>query len=378
MQAENLPFRRALEILPQLGIDEYRKALTEREAALVAVLLRQPDVAEQVLTGIQNYTAPSTVAETVLVAWDTVPTDRLRQWVGLGAEKMRLMVGRESGEATRQLLCLWTLLNRQPSASSSLPPNLGAESPQLMREFDRLVDPPWWSSLWSRLLPRPRWAELAASHTDEEKKTWKENRTADGFTARLLLAEALRRNRLGERFPESWVSFAVGGMDAVSFNSDPSRIASSWYRLILAMDVSAAPQAAERLRILLAQNAPTAFGSYEAARFAAWACGPDGAGRGELVASLGDLVARVDKHLNDYERMLVYPQLGAAYALLGDQAAAGPLFASALRLAEENRDPESKRIGLIRLNLGLALGAVAPTAADLARMRKVQADADQG
>ena len=378
VKADRDPIVRAAQILPALGVDEFRKAMTQREAVLVAVLLGDFSQADGILRSIQHYSAPSTIAEAVLAAWEAAPVDRLEGWIRLGCDKIPLMTGRDDGETRRQLACLQELLGARSPVGGVASPVLSLTTPAALGSFRAVVSPSWWEQVRARLNPRSPWAELKAKHTEEAKRAWKAGRIADGFTARLLMAEALWRAREGRSFPVSWLQFAVGGMDAISFNSDPARIAVGVYRLAGVNDRVKAEAAAEQLRILLTQNSPTAFGAYEAARQAAWACGQEGAGRQDLLEALEVLETRVGKHLNEYERMLVYPQLGAARALLGDQPGSEKLFTAALELADRNRDPESKRIGLIRLNLGYALASHVPTAEQLVRMRKVQADADKG
>jgi hypothetical protein len=107
-------------------------------------------------------------------------------------------------------------------------------------------------------------------------------------------------------------------------------------------------------------------------------CGPDGPGRDELVGALKDLQLRAEKYLNDYEKMLVYPQLGAGFVALGKDELGDPLFQQVMIYADKNRDPESKRIGVIRLELGLALVSRIQTPEEYKKIVKILADADQG
>jgi hypothetical protein len=177
----------------------------------------------------------------------------------------------------------------------------------------------------------------------------------------------------------TWISFVIGGMDGNSFNSDPVRLAVDSYRLaIIEKKMAAATDLATRLRIMLPQTTPTAFGAYESAMVAALACGSDGPGRDELVGALKDLQVRADKYLNDYEKMLVYPQLGAGFVALGKAELGDPLFQQVMIYADRNQDPESKRIGVIRLELGLALVSRTQTPEEYKRVVKILADADQG
>jgi hypothetical protein len=46
--------------------------------------------------------------------------------------------------------------------------------------------------------------------------------------------------------------------------------------------------------------------------------------------------------------------------------------------ADKNRDPESKRIGVIRLELGLALTSMSQTPEEYKKIVKILADADKG
>lgn len=376
--SEGSPLAAVLRLVPGATLDDYRQAMTQREAAMVSILAGEFDQAEVVLRSIQHYSAPGTIAEAVLTAWEAAPADRLSAWIVMGTDKMGLMAGRDDTESRFQLASLSALLEVRSPTDPSLHAARSLVPPVMLDVFHRRVDPPWWQELWGKLDPRSPWAELKVKHTEEEKRAWKMERMADGFTARLLLAEALRRVREGQSYPQSWLRFALGGIDAVSFNSDPTRVAVGLYRLALAEKRGEAESAAERVRILFSQNSPTAFGAYESARLAAWACGPAGQGREELLAGVQDMEGRVEKNLNEYEKMLLDPQLGAARALLGDRVGSEKLFTAALLLADRNTDPESKLIGLIRLNLGYVLAGRAPSDDQLARMRKVQADAEKG
>jgi hypothetical protein len=76
--------------------------------------------------------------------------------------------------------------------------------------------------------------------------------------------------------------------------------------------------------------------------------------------------------------MLVYPQLGASFVALGKAELGDPLFQQVVIYADKNKDPESKRIGVIRLELGLALVSRTQTPEEYKRVVKILADADQG
>jgi hypothetical protein len=370
-------------ITPQLGVDDYRKALTQKEVAVTLVRLGRWDEAEAVMTGIEHYSAPSTIAEAILLGWDKIPANILRRWFDLADKKMILTVGRDSVEPTSQLSRLWitykSRLKPSPQDTEAVPKFFLDYPPKLQDSFRGILEPSVWAQFLSRLNPRSPWAELSPKHTHDEKKSWKDGRITDGFTGRILMAEALRRVNSGENYPNTWISFVIGGMDGTSFNSDPVRLAVDSYRLALVQKKTAsATDLATRLRIMLPQTTPTAFGAYESAMVAALACGSDGPGRDELVGALKDLQVRTDKYLNDYEKMLVYPQLGAGFVALGKPDLGNPLFQQVITFADKNRDPESKRIGVIRLELGLALTSMPQTPEEYKKIVKILADADKG
>ena len=370
-------------ITPQLGVDEYRKALTQKEVAVTLVRLGRWSEAEAVMTGIEHYSAPSTIAEAILLGWEKIPTEIIRRWFDLADKKMILTVGRDSLEPTTQLSRLWitykSRLSPSPQDSEAVPKFFSDYPPKLQDSFRGTFEPSVWAQFLNRLNPRSPWAELSPKHTHDEKKSWKEGRITDGFTGRILMAEAILRVNAGEKYPNTWISFVIGGMDGNSFNSDPVRLAVDSYRLaIIEKKMAAATDLATRLRIMLPQTTPTAFGAYESAMVAALACGSDGPGRDELVGALKDLQVRADKYLNDYEKMLVYPQLGAGFVALGKAELGDPLFQQVMIYADKNKDPESKRIGVIRLELGLALVSRTQTPEEYKRVVKILADADQG
>lgn len=371
------------DITPRLGVDVYRVAMTQKEVALTLVRLGKWDEAEKVIGSIEHYSAPSTIAEAILVGWEKIPVGTACRWFELAEKKMILTVGRDSVEPTTQLSRLWITLrsrnNISPQETHSEPKFLSNYPPKLRETFLILLQPSGWAQFLNRLNPRSPWAELSPKHTHDEKKSWKEGRITDGFTGRILMAEALRRVNSGEKYPNTWISFVIGGMDGTSFNSDPVRLAVDSYRLAKSeQKITAASDLAARLRIMLPQTTPTAFGAYEAAMLAALACGTDGAGRDEIVGALKDLQVRADKYLNEYEKMMVYPQLGAGFVSLGKAELGAPLFQHVINFADKNRDPESKRIGLIRLELGLALVSMTQSPEEYKKIVKILADADQG
>jgi hypothetical protein len=377
------PIEIVANITPQLGVDDYRKALTQKEVAVSLVRMGRWDEAEVVMTGIEHYSAPSTIAEAILLGWDKIPTEIIRRWFDLADKKMILTVGRDSLEPTTQLSRLWiaykSRLNISTQDTEAVPKFFSEYPPKLQDSFRGILEPSRWAQFLNRLNPRSPWAELSPKHTHDEKKSWKEGRITDGFTGRILMAEALRRANAGEKYPNTWISFVIGGMDGNSFNSDPVRLAVDSYRLaMIEKKTAAATDLATRLRIMLPQTTPTAFGAYESAMAAALACGSDGPGRDELVGALKDLQVRADKYLNEYEKMLVYPQLGAGFVALGKAELGDPLFQQVMIYADRNRDPESKRIGVIRLELGLALVSRTQTPEEYKRLVKILADADQG
>jgi len=370
-------------ITPQLGVDEYRKALTQKEVAVTLVRLGRWSEAEAVMTGIEHYSAPSTIAEAMLLGWDKIPAEIIRRWFDLADKKMILTVGRDSLEPTTQLSRLWiaykSRLSPSPQDSEAVPKFFSDYPPKLQDSFRGTLEPSVWTKFLNRLNPRSPWAELSPKHTHDEKRSWKEGRITDGFTGRILMAEAIRRVSAGEKYPNTWISFVIGGMDGNSFNSDPVRLAVGSYQLaIIEKKTAAATDLATRLRIMLPQTTPTAFGAYESAMVAALACGSDGPGRDELIGALKDLQVRADKYLNEYEKMLVYPQLGAGFVTLGKAELGDPLFQQVVIYADKNKDPESKRIGVIRLELGLALVLRTQTPEEYKRVVKILADADQG
>jgi len=339
--------------------------------------------AEAVMTGIEHYSAPSTIAEAILLGWEKIPTEIIRRWFDLADKKMILTVGRDSLEPTTQLSRLWiaykSRLNPSPQDTEAVPKFFSDYPPKLQDSFRGTLEPSVWTQFLNRLNPRSPWAELSPKHTHDEKRSWKEGRITDGFTGRILMAEALRRVNAGEKYPNTWISFVIGGMDGNSFNSDPVRLAVDSYRLaMIEKKTAAATDLATRLRIMLPQTTPTAFGAYESAMVAALACGSDGPGRDELVGALKDLQVRADKYLNEYEKMMVYPQLGAGFVALGKAELGDPLFQQVMIYADRNQDPESKRIGVIRLELGLALVSRTQTPEEYKRVVKILADADQG
>ena len=373
----------ALQSLASLGVDEYRTALTQRAAVLACVELGEFEKAENVMNSIEHYLAPTTIAESVLLAWPNAPHGILKRWINLGAKKMSLCIGREPGEVAWQLERLRILLATLPpvhGSNISESPDmkiLPATNTELMKAFHRLVEPSWFDSLLDRMNNRPAWKELARTHTQEEKVAWKASRIVDGFTAKLLLQEANRRVRSGERYPNSWLNFAVGGMESTSFNSDPIQIASLFYSLNLKEKGREAGLYAERFRIMAPQCAPTAFGAYEAAERVALACGKYGYGKEEILGSLLDMQTRADKYLNEYEKLTVFPQLAAGFSALGKVDTAVSLLSKVLSFADKNTDPESKKIGLIRLNLGFSLAHIQPTSEQAMKIAKIWSDSEK-
>jgi len=370
-------------IMPKLGVSPNRTAMTKREVALTFVRMDRWEEAESVLTSIEHYSAPSIIAEAILVGWDRIPVPTALRWFDLADKKMYLTAGRDSSEPTFQLSRMWIALmcrpNLPPPDSNFQPKFFSAYPAKLKDIFRRVIEPNWWTQFLNRLNPRSPWAELSPKHTQEEKQTWKDNRIKDGFTGRVLMAEAIRRADLGEFYPKTWISFVIGGMEGTSFNSDAVRLAVDCYRLAkIEKKTAEAAELTARLRIMLTQTVPTAFGAYEAGMVAALACGPDGPGRDELVGGLTDLQVRADKYLNEYEKMRVYPQLAVGFVTLGKPDLGNSLFEQVMIYADKNEDPESKRIGVIRLELGFALASMTQTPEEYKKIVKILTDADRG
>ena len=370
-------------IMPKLGVSPNRTAMTKREVALTFVRMDRWEEAESVLTSIEHYSAPSIIAEAILVGWDRIPVSTALRWFDLADKKMYLTAGRDSGEPTLQLSRMWITLmcrpNLPPPDSNFQPKFFSAYSAILKDNFRRVIEPNWWTQFVNRLNPRSPWVELSPKHTQEEKQTWKDNRIKDGFTGRILMAEATRRANFRQSYPNTWISFVIGGMEGTSFNSDAVRLAVDCYRLAkIEKRTAEAAELAARLRIMLTQTVPTAFGAYEAGMVAALACGSDGPGRDELVGGLTDLQVRADKYLNEYEKMRVYPQLAVGFVTLGKPDLGNPLFQQAMIYADKNEDPESKRIGVIRLELGFALASMTQTSEEYKKIVKILTDADRG
>lgn len=74
------------DITPRLGVDVYRVAMTQKEVALTLVRLGKWDEAEKVIGSIEHYSAPSTIAEAILVGWEKIPVGTACRWFEL-AEK---------------------------------------------------------------------------------------------------------------------------------------------------------------------------------------------------------------------------------------------------------------------------------------------------
>jgi hypothetical protein len=89
-----------------------------------------------------------------------------------------------------------------------------------------------------------------------------------------------------------------------------------------------------------------------------------------VLSVLQDKCQQVQRELNPYEKMLVYPQLAAGFVALGEIGQAASLREEALAILEKDVDPESKGVGLTRLWLSFAVGGDVPDKSFAGRMER--------
>jgi hypothetical protein len=224
----------------------------------------------------------------------------------------------------------------------------------------------WFYRLFNR---RNYWLELQKKPTAEDVKYWRESRLFDGFSSNLLLSEALRRTTSGNGYPSDWISYALKSLNASYYNSTPLLNGVLLYRLAVQGkkndEALAALSLVEKFSLL---TPAVSFETYGTLLDLAKSCDQERVYLKIIEVVIENKLSQAKAGLNSYEKMLVYPQIAAAFVALGSSAKAIPLREEALAFIEKDIDPETKGVGLTRLWLSYAVAGDEPEKKVLSRM----------
>ena len=344
--------------------DADRMENNRRAFALAAVTHGHSAMADEVLGLGATYASADSYASTALEGWPSSPREVLENFISQGLLKVPLAVGYQPEEAKVALAKLalvggFSQLLKQ--AEAIVVPNPSVSLREDLRRFRHRYS----GSLWDRLLMTLRredgWKELQPKATEEETRVWKDSRILDSFSSQLLLSEALRRAIRKEPYPGRWVAYAILGLKANFYNSAPLQNGVLAYRLALVEGrAEEATAVLELVEDFVAKTPAVSFSSYYALLDLAEASGSAGQDHAAVLTLLEKKSEQAAAGLNPYEKMLVYPQLAAAFLALGQTDRAAALREEALAILEKDVDPESKGVGLTRLWLSFAVAGDAP------------------
>lgn len=372
------PWSRARELVERTAgvalADADRMESNRRALALAAVRRGEAALALEILALGSTYESADSYAAAALAGWPTCPRDNLESLISQGLSKVPLAAGYQPEEAKIALSKLaW--VGGFPKLIEQAEAIRIANSSRSLREDLGRFRARYNESLWRRLLGwvqgEDGWRELKKLATPDETNAWKESRVLDGFSSQLLISEALRRAGEGQSYPHRWVTYAIQGMRTAFFNSAPLQNG------VLAFRLALREKRWEDAKIVLAavsdfsaRTPAVSFPSYYALGDLAEAAGDDESARAVVLSVLQDKCQQVQRELNPYEKMLVYPQLAAGFVALGEIGQAASLREEALAILEKDVDPESKGVGLTRLWLSFAVGGDVPDKSFAGRMER--------
>jgi len=365
----------AMSCLPLVTGDEFRVAKTQGEAARTLARVGAVDLSRDILKNIKYYSAPSFYVESILAGFTVCSEDSLQELVRDGLRSVPLADGRDRNSPQAQLLKIGIALNMAniEKEALSVPGSDDRYLAASQARWKKVYEVSWISLLLDGMTRRDPWKGLSQMPPRENLKEWKDQIGNELFQVRLLMAAALQRQKRDQPVPASWVTNARRGLDTPLLNSNPARIALDLGRLAAQERREAdAINLWSRLEGFLGQLPVTSFGMYEVIRDAAMASEESGFGRTEIRGALNAATAKVSSQLNDYEKMLVYPNMAEGYAHLGDMLEAEKLWQKTIEIIEKMEDRESQAIGLTRCWLSYVGAGRVPSAQLGARLEKIK------
>jgi hypothetical protein len=238
-----------------------------------------------------------------------------------------------------------------------------------MQKFEAILRPSIIDWFRHFIFKRNFWSELQNNPSADDVKSWRESRSLDGFSSNLLLSEALRRVAYGKIYPPEWIAYAAKGLQVGYYNSAPLLNAVLLYRLAIQENKRAEALAAiEYVERFSLRTPVVSFETYGTLLDLAKSCAADGISTKKVASIIEGKLSQATTGLNPYEKMLVYPQMAAAFVALGYSEKAVPLRKEVLAFIENDVDPETKGVGLTRLWLSYAVAGDQPEQKVLNRM----------
>ena len=333
------------------------------------------DLSRDILKNIRYYSAPSCYVESILAGFTVCSESSLQELVRDGLLSVSLADGRDRNSPQAQLLKIGIALHMANIEKETLSV-LGSDDSYLsnsLAQWKKVYEVSWFSIFLDRIMKRDPWKELGILPPHAKLKEWKDQIGIELFQVRLLLAAALQLQKRDQAVPNSWVTNAWRALDAPLLNSNPARVALDLGRLAAQENREIdAINLWSRLEGFLGQLPATSFGMYDVIRDATVASEASGFGRTEIRRALSAATVKVSSQLNDYEKMLVYPNLAEGYAHLGDTLEAEKLWQKTIEIIEKMEDRESQAIGLTRCWLSYVGAGRVPSAQLGPRLEKIK------
>ena len=333
------------------------------------------DLSRDILKNIRHYSAPSYYVESILAGFMVCSESSLQELVRDGLLSVSLADGRDRNSPQAQLLKIGIALNMANIEKEALSVS-GSDDRYLsnsLAQWKKVYEVSWFSLFLDGITKRDPWKGLGQLPPPDKLKEWKDQIGIELFQVRLLMAVALQLQKRDQAVPISWVTNARRALDTPLLNSNPARLALDLGRL-------AAQEHREidainlwsRLEGFLGQLPATSFGMYDVIRDATVASEQSGYGQQEVRNVLNLSTGKVSSYLNDYEKMLVYPNLAEGYAHLGDTLEAEKLWQKTIEIIEKMEDRESQAIGLTRCWLSYVGAGRVPSAQLGPRLEKIK------
>ena len=364
-----------MECLKLVAGDDFRIAKTQGEAAKTMARIGAVDLSSDILKNIRHYSAPSYYVESILAGFTVCSESSLQEMVRDGLLSVPLADGRDRNSPQAQLLKIGKALNLSniEKEALSVPGSDDRYLSNSLAQWKKVYEVSWFSLFLDGIMNRDPWKGLSQLPPPGKLKEWKDQIGIELFQVRLLMAAALERQKRDQAVPGSWVTHARRALDTPLLNSSPARVALDLGRLAARehreMD---ATNLWSRLEGFLGQLPATSFGMYDVIRDGSVASEESGFGRMEIRGALNAATVKASSQLNDYEKMLVYPNLAEGYVHLGDMLEAEKLWQKTIEIIEKMEDRESQSIGLTRCWLSYVGAGRVPSAQLGHRLEKIK------
>ena len=344
--------------------DDERMELNRRNFTKAAVRYGKADLADDVLAAGSHYNTPESYVETILSGWPICNREMLYGWTSNAITKLPLAMGYQIHEVHARLLKITLVgdfLDLEKKVETINFPNQSQLLAKDIRNFRAILRPSIIDYFRHFIFKINFWSELQNNPSADDVKAWRESRSLDGFSSNLLLSEASRRVGCGKSYPPEWIAYATKGLQVGYYNSAPLLNAVLLYRLAIQENKKEEALAAiEYVESFSLRTPVVSFETYATLLDLAKSCPADGISTKKISSIIEGMLSRAKTGLNPYEKMLVYPQMAAAFVALGYSEKAVPLREEVLAFIEKDIDPETKGVGLTRLWLSYAVAGDEP------------------